>query len=78
MMKNKILIVDDEADIVTMLKNYFEWNGYEVITSANGLDAIANAEKQPDLILLDINMPDIDGMEVCTRIRILCPVPFSF
>ena len=78
MMKNKILIVDDEADIVTMLKNYFEWNGYDVITSANGLDAIANAEKQPDLILLDINMPDIDGMEVCTRIRdfVSCPSLF--
>ena len=77
-MKNKILIVDDEADIVTMLKNYFEWNGYDVITSANGLDAIANAEKQPDLILLDINMPDIDGMEVCTRIRdfVSCPILF--
>lgn len=77
-MKDKILIVDDEADIVTMLKQYFEWNGYDVLTAANGLEAVANAGKQPDLILLDINMPDIDGMEVCTRIRnfVSCPILF--
>ncbi|MDE6420737.1 MAG: response regulator transcription factor [Lachnospiraceae bacterium] len=77
-MKDKILIVDDEADIVTMLKQYFEWNGYDVLTAANGLEAVANAGKQPDLILLDINMPGIDGMEVCTRIRnfVSCPILF--
>ncbi len=63
-MKEKLLIVDDEADIVTMLKNFFEINGYDVLTATNGLDAIAHAGKQPDLILLDINMPDIDGIEV--------------
>ncbi len=77
-MRNKILIVDDEADIVSMLKDYFEINGYDTITATNGLEAIKKAEKQPDIILLDINMPDIDGMEVCSRIRkfVSCPILF--
>ena len=77
-MRDKILIVDDEADIVSMLKDYFEFNGYDTITAVNGLEAIQKAEKQPDIILLDINMPDIDGMEVCMRIRdfVSCPILF--
>lgn len=77
-MRDKILIVDDEIDIVSMLKDYFEFNGYDTMTAANGLEAINKAEKQPDIILLDINMPDIDGMEVCMRIRnfVSCPILF--
>ena len=77
-MKAKLLIADDEADIVSMLKSYFTWNGYEVYTAANGLEAIEKAGMQPDLILLDINMPDVDGMEVCARIRefVCCPILF--
>ena len=73
-----ILIVDDETDIVSMLKDYFEFNGYYTITATNGLEAIKKAEKQPDIILLDVNMPDIDGIEVCTRIRdfVSCPILF--
>lgn len=77
-MRDKILIVDDEADIVSMLKDYFEFNGYDTITAVNGLEAIQKAEKHPDIILLDINMPDINGMEVCTQIRnfVSCPILF--
>lgn len=77
-MRDKILIVDDEADIVSMLKDYFELNGYDTMTAVNGLEAIQKAEKQPDIILLDINMPDIDGIEVCMRIRdfVACPILF--
>ncbi len=77
-MKHKILIVDDEVDIVTMLKSYFEFNGYDVLTARNGLEAIEKAGKQPDIILLDINMPEIDGIEVCSRIRnfVSCPILF--
>lgn len=77
-MKYKILIVDDEADIVSMLKDYFEFNGYDTLTAFNGSEAIKKAEKQPDIILLDINMPDIDGTEVCKRIRdfVSCPILF--
>lgn len=69
LMRDKILIVDDEADIVSMLKDYFEFNGYDTITASNGREAIEKAGKQPDIILLDVNMPDVDGMEVCARIR---------
>lgn len=77
-MKDRILIVDDEKDIVTMLQSYFTLNGCEVLTAKNGLEAIEMAEKQPDVILLDINMPDLDGMEVCRRIRrfVCCPILF--
>ena len=72
------MIVDDEADIVSMLKDYFEFNGYDTITASNGREAIEKAGKQPDIILLDVNMPDVDGMEVCARIRhfVSCPIVF--
>lgn len=73
-----ILIVDDEKDMSTMLKRYFEMNGYLACVAENGLQAIEKAGKQPDLILLDINMPDLDGIEVCRRIRdfVSCPILF--
>lgn len=77
-MTKKILIVDDEIDMSAMLKRYFELNCYDVSVAENGLQAIEKAGKQPDLILLDINMPDIDGIEVCQRIRdfVSCPILF--
>ena len=77
-MRERILIVDDEADIVDMLKDYFEYNGYDVRTAYSGMEAVKKAEQQPDLILLDINMPDLDGLEVCSRIRdfVACPILF--
>ena len=77
-MRYKILVVDDERDIVSTLRDYFEFNGYDVMTALNGTEAIKKAEKEPDLILLDINMPDINGLEVCSRIRnfVACPILF--
>ena len=77
-MRDTILIVDDEADIVSTLADYFMYNNYDVMTATNGMEAIEKAGKQPDLILLDINMPDVDGLEVCARIRdfVSCPILF--
>lgn len=77
-MGDKILIVDDEADIVIMLKGFFESRNYDVLTAIDGIEAIKQAERQPDIILLDINMPELDGLSVCKRIRdyISCPILF--
>lgn len=77
-MNKKILIADDEADIVSMLKSFFEGKGYRVLSATNGTDTLKQAECQPDIILLDINMPEPDGLEICKRIRehISCPILF--
>ena len=77
-MKNKVLREDDEADIVKLLEDYFTINGYDVMTALNGSEALKQAAKDPDIILLDVNMPDIDGLTVCSRIRdyISCPIIF--
>ena len=77
-MNNKILVVDDEEGIITLLKDYFEMNGYEVYTAQSGKDALKKISKNPDIILLDINMPEIDGIEVCNRIEIIYNALFYF
>ena len=56
----KILIADDESDIVAMLGSFFESRGFCVLRASNGAEALRQAEKQPDIILLDINMPGTD------------------
>ncbi|MCM1044787.1 MAG: response regulator transcription factor [Candidatus Gastranaerophilales bacterium] len=77
-MNTKILIVDDEIDIVLMLRSFFERKGYLVLSATNGEEALKQIEQQPDIILLDINMPGLTGLEVCERIRsyISCPILF--
>ncbi|MCI6467281.1 MAG: response regulator transcription factor [Faecalicatena sp.] len=77
-MQYKILIVDDDTELLKMLRSYFEIRKFTVITAENGAEALEKVSLVPDLILLDINMPHIDGIEVCRRIRgqISCPIIF--
>jgi len=66
----KILCVDDEQDILDLLKFNLEKEGYEVLTANNGKKAIEVAKKEiPDLIILDVMMPEMDGMEACRELR---------
>lgn len=66
----KILIIDDERDLVEKLKKRLEMSGYEVSGAHNGFEGLEKAKKErPHLILLDIMMPDLDGFEVLNRLR---------
>ena len=77
-MAEKILIADDEQDIVSMLDSYFTRRGYQVLRAYSGAEAVRLAERAPDVILLDVGLPDMDGLEVCRRIRayVSCPIVF--
>ncbi len=67
---HKILVVDDEPDIVLLLKYNLEKEGYHVETAANGEEAVKKCEEfKPEMILLDIMMPKMDGVEACRQIR---------
>lgn len=66
----KILLVDDEPGIIEFLKYNLEKEGYSVISGNNGLEAVSLTQKhQPDLIILDVMMPVMDGLEACRQIR---------
>ena len=69
MIKTKILIVDDEKDIIEFIQYNLEQEGFQVITAYNGKEAIATIKEKPDLIVLDVMMPGLDGYEVCEKIR---------
>lgn len=70
MSSQKILLVDDEPDILEFLSYNLKKEGYTVFTALNGKDGIAIAKKEkPDLIVLDVMMPGMDGMEVCKELR---------
>ena len=67
---HKILIVDDEPNILLSLDFLMKKNGYSVFLARNGEEALASIEQNmPDLIILDIMMPDIDGYEICRIVR---------
>ncbi|MED4779362.1 response regulator transcription factor [Brevibacillus choshinensis] len=70
MNKLQVLIVDDEWNMRNLLRIYFSKNGFEVTEAKNGYEAVALSDKQLfDIIILDIMMPDLNGWEVCTKIR---------
>lgn len=77
-MPYKVLIVDDDTELLKMLKSYFELKNYHVITAKDGTEAFEKMSLTPDIILLDVNMPKMDGIEVCRQIRdkISCPILF--
>ena len=62
MMKYKLLMVDDDVQLLKMLSQYFQIKGYEILTAKDGKEALEKAAKGPDLILLDVNMPRMDGL----------------
>ena len=67
---SKILIVEDEPDMVMGLRDNFEFEGYEVITASDGASGLERArEHKPDLVVLDIMLPRISGLEVCKMLR---------
>lgn len=74
----KILVVDDEIDICNMLKEYLSMEDYLVYTATSGIEALKKMSEEPDLILLDVNMPQMDGYELCERLRekVVCPILF--
>lgn len=65
----KILLVDDEDDILEFLSYNLEAEGYKVIQASNGIEAIEKLVENPDLVLLDVNMPEMNGFEVCKQLR---------
>ena len=66
----KILVIDDEPDVISYLSTFLEDEGFAVITAQNGPDGLVAArEKTPDLITLDITMPGMSGIEVLTELR---------
>lgn len=77
-MQYKILIVDDDREMLKMLKSFFEIKKYSIFTAEDGMEAMKMLAVDPDIILLDVNMPQFDGMEVCRRIRdkVACPILF--
>ena len=78
-MSKKILVIDDEESTVQLISILLDRRGYDVIKAYRAEDGLRKAYRnQPDLVLLDIMMPDMDGWEVCRRLRDLSDVPIIF
>lgn len=78
MKKIKVLVVDDDKDIRRILKIYLINAGYDVITAGNGQETLNILDESIKLILLDVMMPDMDGLEVCMKIREKYNMPIIF
>ena len=75
----KLLVVDDEFNILELLATSLRFAGFEVVTAGNGRDALEKANTEsPDLIVLDVMMPGMDGFELCRRMRDLTDAPILF
>jgi CheY-like chemotaxis protein len=73
-MPNKILIVDDDPDLIFILGHVLNSAGYEVISAENGRECLEKVDKEkPDIVILDIMMFDMDGWEVCRKIKEVYP-----
>lgn len=67
---HKVMIVDDEPEILYVVSEKLKWEGYDVIPACDGYECLEKIQgEKPDLVLLDIMMPDLDGLEVCRRIK---------
>jgi two-component system alkaline phosphatase synthesis response regulator PhoP len=75
-MAKKILVVDDEAKIVKVLKAYLEQSGFQVVTATDGKIALAMfMREKPDFMILDLNLPGMDGLDVCRTVRRQSNIP---
>jgi two-component system KDP operon response regulator KdpE len=75
-MVHKILAIEDDFDCIQLLESVFKNNGYDFLSAPTGLEGLRMAyEHHPDLIILDVMLPDLDGFEVCCRLRELSDVP---
>jgi DNA-binding response OmpR family regulator len=75
-MVNKLLLIDDSQDIQKLVGMFLERDGYEVVRATNGQEGLRQlAQTQPDLVLLDIMMPEVDGWETCRRMREISNIP---
>jgi two-component system, OmpR family, alkaline phosphatase synthesis response regulator PhoP len=73
---NRILVVDDEENILTLVRMYLERDNFEVFEAADGHTALRKiGEKNPDLVILDIMLPGVDGFEICRQVRSKSDVP---
>jgi DNA-binding response OmpR family regulator len=74
--RSRVLVVDDDATLAEVVERYLERDGFEVETVGNGRLALERAlEDPPDLVVLDLMLPGMDGLDVCRRLRALAPVP---
>ena len=79
MERGTILVVDDEPNIADLIELYLQREGFRVVKAATGESGVrAVAEHRPRLVVLDVGLPDIDGLEVCRRLRQLSTIPVIF
>lgn len=79
MVKEKILIVDDDQEIIDLISIYLSDEGYRIITAQNGKYALKQAwHENPHLVILDVLLPDLDGIEICQELRRFTDIPILF